>query len=99
MNKNELILYIFSSVANETGITKDQILSKIKTEEVVDARHMVVKFLSESGLYPSSIARIFNVTPRCISYILSAFDDRINTNRMMKFAYKRIEENITKSGE
>lgn len=69
----EMILDIVSSVAE---VSSEEILSKSKVAEVVDARHIVVQLLSEQGWYQSRIARKMSIGEGAVSRMLSKFDER-----------------------
>lgn len=55
MRKSELFAEILECVAFETEITKEQILSKDKYQDVVDARYMLVHFCHEKGIIYATI--------------------------------------------
>lgn len=63
MRKSELFAQILECVAFETEIAKEQILSKDKFQDVVDARYMLVHFCHKNGMYITDIARMM----RCSS--------------------------------
>lgn len=52
MCKSEIFAEILNLVGKETEVSKELILSTSKVTEVVDARSIVVFFLTEFGLYP-----------------------------------------------
>lgn len=58
MRKSELFAQILECVAFETEIAKEQILSKDKFQDVVDARYMLVHFCHKNGMYTTDIARM-----------------------------------------
>ncbi len=81
----ELADYVIELVADELDVPKDSILSKSRKVEIVDARHMAIRLLHASNVYPARIAEIFRLSPRNIHYVITSFDARIQTNR--KFIY------------
>ena len=76
MRKSELFAEILECVAFETEITKEQILSKDKYQDVVDARYMLVHFCHEKGMYITDIARMMRFSRRAVEKMISKFDER-----------------------
>ena len=56
MCKSEIFATIIKIVSMETEVSESLILSDCKSTDTVDARYLLVYFLSQSGLYPPSIA-------------------------------------------
>ena len=52
----ELADRVITLVTEESDIPKEAILSKSRTAEVVDARHLAIKLLHSKDIYPSRIA-------------------------------------------
>lgn len=69
MCKSEIFAEILNIVGKETEVSTELILSSSKVTEVVDARSIVVFFLTEYGLYPEQIATLLHKTS-AISVIL-----------------------------
>lgn len=78
---NDLIKYVIETVAYETEIPSERILSRERTTEVVDARHIAVMALVKGGIYTSRISEALNITPRNIQYIVTEFENRLARNR------------------
>lgn len=55
MCKSEIFAEILNIVGKETEVSTELILSSSKVTEVVDARSIVVFFLTEYGLYPGQM--------------------------------------------
>lgn len=91
--------YILETVAEELDVTKESIMSKSRKAEIVDARHMAVKLLHVSNVYPSRIAEIFGVSPRTVQYVITSFDARIQTNRMMRHSYAKLAKTLRENCE
>lgn len=94
----ETILDIVSSVAE---VSSEEILSKSKVAEVVDARHIVVQLLSEQGWYQSRIARKMSIGEGAVSRMLSKFDERCQyrgfyINKVLEKSRKIIREGFAK---
>ena len=76
MRKSELFAQILECVAFETEIAKEQILSKDKFQDVVDARYMLVHFCHKNGMYTTDIARMMRFSRRAIEKMVAGFDER-----------------------
>ena len=71
MCKSEIFAEILNIVGKETEVSTELILSSSKVTEVVDARSIVVFFLTEYGLYPEQIATLLpklRVTSSSLAY-------------------------------
>ena len=64
-------------VEDLTGVSRDEICSKCRLREVVDARWLVVWLMSEAGYYPRQIAGQLGITTRMAQKILQEFLDRV----------------------
>lgn len=95
----ELADHVLELVAEELDVTKEQILSKSHKAEIVDARHMVAKLLHMRNIYPSRIAKIFGVSTRTVQYVITSFDARIQTNRMLRNSYAKLAKTLCENCE
>ena len=91
---NDIIKFIIESVAEETEISSERILSRERTTEVVDARHVAVMALVKSGIYTSRISETMNITPRYIQYIVTEFECRLSRNRPLRNKYEIIAKKL-----
>ena len=66
MIKSEIFASVLRDVCEVTGITERDIMSKSKSEEIVDARHLLVVTLRRSGYYPGMIAERLHVSGRAV---------------------------------
>lgn len=73
----EEILDVVAAIAE---IDREAILSKNKTAEVVDARHIFVQLLAEQGWYQARIARKMGINEGTVSRMLDHFADRCKHN-------------------
>lgn len=85
---------ILEVVASETDVAASKIASKCSEAEVVDARWICVKLLSEQGYYPSRIADLMGITPRYVQYILTDFEDRMEMCRFKRNSYERAKNKL-----
>lgn len=95
----ELANHIIETVAEELDVPKESILSKSRKAEIVDARHMVAKLLHIRNIYPSRIAEIFGVSPRTVQYVITSFEARIQTNRMLRNSYAKLTKALCENCE
>lgn len=94
MCKSEIFAEILNCVSIETEISTDKILSSNKDTEIVDARYLLVHFLSERGLYPSQIAIHIHKSKRAVNYIISNFQDRIESGEMLRIQYENLKKQV-----
>ncbi|MCY6351966.1 hypothetical protein OXV71_14400 [Bacteroides fragilis] len=94
MCKSEIFAEILNIVGKETEVSTELILSSSKVTEVVDARSIVVFFLTEYGLYPEQIATFLHKTSASIRYLISTFELRKNTNKMIAIYLQNIRKSL-----
>ena len=94
MYKMQTYLDTLSAVAEETEVEIDKILSGCKEEEVIDARSILVRLLSEQGLYPLQISRYTGICTRSIDRFLLDFSDRISSRKMMRINYDNLKKKL-----
>lgn len=83
MSKTARFNEILESVASFTEIHQF-ILSDNRAAEVVDARCILVKLLSEEGFYPSQISKYMDRTEASIRYLLASYSSRISASLWME---------------
>lgn len=90
MCKKDLFDRVLEVVVSETEIGGGIVQNpKVKTFEVVDARHLLVYFLRHfAGFNLSYIAQNLEMTRQGVSYILCHFDNR------RKYGGKQFESNF-----
>ena len=94
MCKSEIFAEILKIVSSETEIPAERILSSDKDTETVDARYLLVYILSEMGFYPSQTSIHLHKTKRAINYIISNFEERLNSGKMMRIYLENIKKKI-----
>ena len=94
MCKTEIFADILGAVSKETEIPKERILSESKDAEVVDARYILVKLLTDIGMYPSQIAAKINKTRRAVNYIISNFSSRETAGKMLRIYLDSIKKRL-----
>lgn len=76
----------------------NEIIQVVSREtEVVDARYLLVYFLSKEGFYPSQIALLVRKTKRAVNYMLSNFSSRVRCGKMMGIYRERIGNELGKN--
>ena len=99
MCKTNVFQHILNETANETEIPPPVILSSDKRAETVDARYIVIELCFRSGMYPCAIADKTGLSVRAVNHILSTFDTRISSRKMMRMNYEVVKEMIAKYSE
>ena len=94
MCKTEIFADILDTVSKETEIPKERILSESKDAEVVDARYILVKLLTDTGMYPSQIASKINKTRRAVNYIIGNFSNRETAGKMLRIYLDNIKNRL-----
>ena len=96
MYQRLIIQKILSVVAEISNISEEQILSRSRYAEVVDARHLCVFLMYKHHIPKHRIADIFSLTCRNIHHILAQFDTRRQygdamLNILLKMAQDRLK--------
>lgn len=97
MGKQGTFNKVLALVEEETEIARELILSGNKSEEVVDARALLIYTLFEQGFYPSQIAAISGICPRCIMPFINNFNDRKESRRILGINYERVRRKLRES--
>ncbi len=79
---------VITLVAEESDIPKEAILSKSRTAEVVDARHLAIKLLHSA---------IFGMSPRSVRHVITAFDARVQANKSLGYNLAKIRKQLGES--
>lgn len=99
MSKTELFDHILHIVAEETELPAVRILSRKRDAETVDARHLLVYFLSDTGFTSSYIAKRIGVTERTIQQIQTNFHERRSIQKLFRRNYENITKKLRSSSE
>lgn len=84
MKKSELFAHILSIVSDITEISSDVILSSSRSEEVVDARILVVYFCFRKGLYPTQIAALSGFSHKRVNRLITSANARFSNKGYSK---------------
>lgn len=77
MDKKDYYEKVLHSVTSLTNLTVEDILNGRRTDEVVDARWIVAKILSDQGFHSATISQLMRMSQRNVSHIITMFDDRL----------------------
>lgn len=80
-----------AAVVEAMEVEQNQILSGCKQEEVVDARSLLIKLMSDKGLYPVQISKITGLNSRSVNQFLLGFNERINSRKILRINYERLK--------
>ena len=94
MQKLEIFKSALSTIVEETEVKEELILSGNKQEEVVDARYILVKVLSDQGLYPIQISHLSGICLRSVDNFLLSFHTRCNSRKIMRIDYDRVRHKL-----
>ena len=83
-----------AAVVEAMEVEQNQILSGCKQEEVVDARSLLIKLMSDKGLYPVQISKITGLNSRSVNQFLLGFNERINSRKILRINYERLKNNL-----
>lgn len=97
MGKQEIFNSVLSFIEEETEVSRDMILSANKREEVVDARALLIYVLYDIGFYPSQIAVLTGICPRCIMPFIQNFNDRKESRRMLRIYFEKVRKKVRES--
>jgi hypothetical protein len=78
MCKSKIFNDVLNAVAEETGISREEMCGHSKCPDVVEARCLLFHYLSKVGFYPSQIARMTGQSRQCVTALLNSFDDRLD---------------------
>lgn len=79
-----------SAVVEAMEVEQNQILSGCKQEEVVDARSLLIKLMSDKGLYPLQISKITGLNSRSVNQFLLDFGERVDSRKILRMNYESL---------
>ena len=97
MKKAEIFDKVLSIVEEETETSRMLILSGAKKEEVIDARALLIFTLHEMGFYPTQIAALSGICPRCVTPFIQSFKDRKSSKIMLGIYYENVKRKLRES--
>ena len=90
MRKSEIFAAILADVSKEAEIDSDRILSSERTEEVVDARYLVIFLLLGNGFYPAMIAERMHMSQRAVRKAIAGFETRLANSTGLRLTCQRV---------
>lgn len=77
-------------VAELSELSVEAIMKGRKTDEVVDARWIIVRILKEQGYHTAKIALLMGMTQRNVTNIVNLFQDRLDQyDSLFKSTYQK----------
>lgn len=95
MYKKNYFERLVDVVADLSELSANTILRGRKTDEVVDARWIIVQILKEQGYHTTKIAQLMGMSQRNVTHIVTAFQDRLDQyDSLFKSTYQRARKEI-----
>lgn len=98
MCKSEIFATILQTVSQETEIPPEQILSRKKDEETVDARYLLVYLLTRNGFCSSRVASCIRKDIRTVNLILTRFETRRSNRKYFGILLDNIKKQLGNKG-
>lgn len=98
MCKSEIFATILQTVSQETEIPPEQILSRKKDEETVDARYLLVYLLTRNGFCSSRVASCIRKDIRTVNLILTRFEARKSSRKYFGILLDNIKKQLGNKG-
>ena len=98
MCKSEIFATILQTVSQETEIPPEQILSRKKDEETVDARYLLVYLLTRNGFCSSRVASCVRKDIRTVNLILTRFETRKSNRKYFGILLDNIKKQLGNKG-
>lgn len=98
MCKSEIFATILQIVSQETEIPPEQILSRKKDEETVDARYLLVYLLTRNGFCSSRVASCIRKDIRTVNLILTRFEARKSNRKYFGILLDNIKKQLGNKG-
>lgn len=85
---------VIQTTADIAEVDVSAMLSGCRELEVVEARCIAVKLLNTMGYSLQRIARYFHKTDEGIRKLISSYDDRVRTNKLISRMVKEITKKL-----
>lgn len=90
---------ILRIIEEETEIPRNDILSKKKQADIVEARCLFFYCLRKVGFYPAQIARMSHMSRQSVSFLLNTFNiKREYSGKMMTIYLSHIRKRMSELG-
>lgn len=95
--QKELFEGIISIVSDLTDISREEILSRSRRSDVIEARCLLVYLLKSQGIKPYKIALLLGIPERCVYYSITSFSMRSDQDgSMLKAWYNEAKSRLQK---
>ena len=95
--QKELLNDIISIVTELTEISQEELLSRSRRTDVIEARYLLIYTLHSQGIKTYKIAKLLNIPERSIYYSITSFSVRSDQDgSMMKAWYTEIKLRLQK---
>lgn len=94
MIPKDVLDFYCNAVVIACGVARERILSNCRLEDTVDARHILIILLYESGAYPSIIASALGITTRGVTYAISGFENRMRSKKWLRNNYEKVKKEL-----
>lgn len=94
MLKSEIFSTALSAVSEKTEISAEDILSRKRGTEIVDARFILARTLQIIGFYPAETGKFMRRTAACVRRMLNGFENRKATNKLIGSYMKEIRDEL-----
>lgn len=84
-------------VAEVTEIDSKDILSTSRKMELVEARMLLAKAMSEMGYHPTLIAKKLHITPNNTRLLIDSFTNRAKTDKILIRMYQEISTKLCRN--
>lgn len=80
MSRFQELEYVTDLVCSVLGVSRDELMSNRRTEDIVDAKTILCHVLDYQGVSTKIISDWVGIAPRSVNWHLCRYNDRINTN-------------------
>ena len=94
MVKDYFFSLVLKTTSEETGISEQDIISKKRNADIVEARHIMIHILNENWFSDNDISTKLNVTREAVCMARNNFGSRL-CNRMVTVTINQIKTNIS----
>ncbi len=94
MSKREVFTRVLDIVSEVTDTPSEEILSKSRKEDIIDARYLLVYLLYENGVYPYHIANYIGCSTRNINKVIGDFLSRKSSRKYLRINYEQCKKNL-----
>lgn len=95
--QKELFEGIISIVSDLTDISREEMLSRSRRSDIIEAKYLLIYLLKSQGVKPYKIALLMDMPERCVYYSITSFSMRSDQDgSMLKAWYKEAKSRLQK---